>query len=146
MSLRQEDHLSSFLFILVMEVFHVSIQDAKAANLFSGVHVGKGNMRISHLFYVDKVIFLDEWKRPNILNIVRVLHFFCLVLCLNIKLHKSNLHGVCVLVGEVEGFALVDGCRADKFPLNYLGLSISQNQTWMVGWKVIIDWFQKKTL
>lgn len=97
---------------------------------------------MSHLFYVYDVIFLGEWKRSNIVNIVQVLHCFYMIYGLKINLHKSNLYEVCVLVEEVDDFAYVMGCRVDKLTFTYMGLSVGQNMTRVVGWKVI-DRFQK---
>lgn len=63
---------------------------------------------------------------------------------LKIHLHKSNLYAVCVSVKEVEDFAYGVGCRADRLPFIYMGLPVVQNMSKVVGWKVIIDRFQKK--
>lgn len=71
---------------------------------------------------------------------------FFLVSGLKINLNKSNLYGVCTNWGEVEDFALVVGCRPYKLPFNYIGLHVGQNMTRIVGWKCIIDRFEKKII
>ncbi|GJZ09262.1 hypothetical protein Tco_0543545 [Tanacetum coccineum] len=58
--LRQGDPLSPFLFIIAMEGLHIAIEDAKASNLYSGISLGMDNLRLSHSFYPDDVLFLGD--------------------------------------------------------------------------------------
>ncbi|KAL4588235.1 hypothetical protein LXL04_001117 [Taraxacum kok-saghyz] len=126
------------------EGLHVAVEDAKNANLFSGVRVGNGDIRLSHLFYADNVVFLAEWTHDNIENIVAVLHCFYLVSGLKLNLHKSNLYGVGVALQEAEHLARIVGCKAEKIPFMYLGLPVGQNMTRKLGWQVIMERFQKR--
>lgn len=118
--LHQGDNLSPFLFILVMEGLHVATEDANDVNLFYGVQVGSGSLRLSHLFYHDDSIFLGEWVKGNIFNIAIILQCFYLVSYLKINMQKSNIYGVCVPFKEVEQMALLVGCKSDRFPFTYL--------------------------
>ncbi|GKF25301.1 hypothetical protein Tco_0081195, partial [Tanacetum coccineum] len=49
--------MSPFLFILAMEGLHALTYKAEALGLFKGASIGQDNMSISHLIYVDDVIF-----------------------------------------------------------------------------------------
>nr|GEU38695.1 putative RNA-directed DNA polymerase, eukaryota, reverse transcriptase zinc-binding domain protein [Tanacetum cinerariifolium] len=68
--LRQGDPLSPFLFIIVVEGFHMDLKDGLAANMFHGVKVGSSDMHLSHLFYADDVIILSEWNQNAMENII----------------------------------------------------------------------------
>ncbi|GJR83958.1 RNA-directed DNA polymerase, eukaryota, reverse transcriptase zinc-binding domain protein [Tanacetum coccineum] len=50
--LKQGDPLSPFLFILIMESLHISVQRFVNAGLFRGVSIGP-SLHLSHIFYAD---------------------------------------------------------------------------------------------
>nr|GEY24356.1 putative reverse transcriptase domain-containing protein [Tanacetum cinerariifolium] len=50
--LKQGDPLSPFLFILIMESLHISVQRVVDAGMFRGISMGP-SLHLSHLFYVD---------------------------------------------------------------------------------------------
>ncbi|GKA90243.1 hypothetical protein Tco_0812113 [Tanacetum coccineum] len=74
---RQGDPLSPFLFLLVMEAFHVSF-----------------------LGDLDNGFFSGQWKDSNFQNIVRILQCFFLASGFKINLHKCSLLGVGVEFDE----------------------------------------------
>lgn len=49
---------------------------------------------------------------------------FLLSFRFEINLKKSNLYGVGLTFEEVEHFSLIIGCKDDKLPFTYLGLSV----------------------
>ncbi|GKB56204.1 retrovirus-related pol polyprotein from transposon TNT 1-94 [Tanacetum coccineum] len=69
--LRQGEPLSLFLFIMIMEGLHVAVEDAILAGYFRGVTLGYQN--IPHLLFADDVLFLGEWSRSNVINLVNLL-------------------------------------------------------------------------
>ncbi|GJR37353.1 cellulose synthase-like protein G3 [Tanacetum coccineum] len=83
--LKQGDHLSPFLFILIMESLHVG--------LYNGIHIDD-SLSLSHLFYADDVIFIGKWNLSNLSTIVNVLKWFYLASGLKINLYKSKLMGI----------------------------------------------------
>nr|GEX60977.1 RNA-directed DNA polymerase, eukaryota [Tanacetum cinerariifolium] len=52
--LKQGDHLTPFLFILIMESLHISFSRATSAGVFNGIRINDSTV-ISHLFYADDV-------------------------------------------------------------------------------------------
>nr|GEZ45219.1 hypothetical protein [Tanacetum cinerariifolium] len=57
--LRQGDHLSPFLFILVMESLHVAFQRIIERGMFTPIFIGKDEvLSVSNLFYADDAMFI----------------------------------------------------------------------------------------
>nr|GEV72802.1 RNA-directed DNA polymerase, eukaryota [Tanacetum cinerariifolium] len=111
---RQRDPLSLFLFIIAMEGLHVAVEDAISAGLYRGITVN--NMMLSHLFFADDALFIGEWSRSNINNMVSILDCFHKVYGLKINLHKSSLFGIGVPFEEVKLLSLSTGCNALQSP------------------------------
>nr|GEV01064.1 retrovirus-related Pol polyprotein from transposon TNT 1-94 [Tanacetum cinerariifolium] len=61
----QGDPLSQFLFIIAMEAFHVTIQEAKANRIFEGIQVGHNNVDVSHLQFADDALIMGKWSLEN---------------------------------------------------------------------------------
>lgn len=125
--LRHRDPLSLFLFIIAMEGLHVALEDAKVVGLLSGVAVGPSNLLLSHLFYVDDVLFFGEWSTINIEYMVMTLNCFYLVSGLKMNLHKSNFVWCGGPVWSSGRDGRVVGCAPGKLPFKYLGLSVAKN-------------------
>nr|GEU76588.1 putative RNA-directed DNA polymerase, eukaryota, reverse transcriptase zinc-binding domain protein [Tanacetum cinerariifolium] len=62
--LKPGDPLAPFLFILVMETFHLTFSLAIDAGAFNGIRIGSSLM-ISHIFYANDAIFIGEWSQDN---------------------------------------------------------------------------------
>ncbi|XP_071687414.1 uncharacterized protein [Rutidosis leptorrhynchoides] len=73
---RQGDPLSPFLFILASEGLNMIIKNASNDGLFEGVDIGKDKVRLTHLQYADDTIFIGEWRRRNIHNVMLILKSF----------------------------------------------------------------------
>ncbi|GJU24963.1 RNA-directed DNA polymerase, eukaryota [Tanacetum coccineum] len=65
--LKQEDPLSPFLFILIMESLHLSFNNVVNVGLYNGIQIDE-SLNLSHLFYVDDVIFVGKWNSSNLIN------------------------------------------------------------------------------
>ncbi|GJV51226.1 RNA-directed DNA polymerase, eukaryota, reverse transcriptase zinc-binding domain protein [Tanacetum coccineum] len=139
--LRQGDHLSPFLFIINMEGLHVAMEDAKASNLYCGILLGMDNLRLSHLFYADDVLFIGDWSQRNVENLVILLHFFFMASGLKINFSKSNLYGI---NHEVNGMSQLIGCQPGKIPFIYLGLPVGDSMSKIKAWDTLINRFQSK--
>ncbi|GJS48219.1 RNA-directed DNA polymerase, eukaryota, reverse transcriptase zinc-binding domain protein [Tanacetum coccineum] len=57
--LKQSDPLSPFLFLLIMESLHISMQRVVEAGLFRGIQVGS-SLQVSHLIYADDAVFMGH--------------------------------------------------------------------------------------
>ncbi|GJZ71543.1 putative RNA-directed DNA polymerase, eukaryota, reverse transcriptase zinc-binding domain protein [Tanacetum coccineum] len=144
MGLHQGDPLSPFLFILAMKGLYVLTCKAIDMRLFKGALIRQGNMTISHLIYVDDVLFIGEWSQANIHNLLCMLRCFYLVSGLKININKCNVLGVYVSHENVANMAKVIGCGAAKLPLKYLGIPIGCNMARVSNWNTIVQRFSSK--
>ncbi|KAL4557832.1 hypothetical protein LXL04_036026 [Taraxacum kok-saghyz] len=106
--LRQGDPLSPFLFILVMEVLHISMHRAMKQGFFRPLRIGD-TLHISHLFYADNAI----------------------------NIQKSKILGICVAGGEVEQVASLVGCAPLKLPFTYLGVKVDGVMSRSTAWEEV---------
>ncbi|KAJ9557554.1 LOW QUALITY PROTEIN: hypothetical protein OSB04_012168 [Centaurea solstitialis] len=118
--LRQGDPLASLLF-LVAECLHIMVDEPIVKGLYKRVKVGKGEVVISHLQYVEDVIFFDPM---NIMNLVKLLHCFHAVLGSKFNMVKSKIFGLGVDEEDVQSWARTLGCGSGSLPFIYLGLPV----------------------
>lgn len=137
--LRQSDPLSPFLFIIAMDGLHIILEDAVANGLFRAAKLRNLGIQVSHLFYVDDVLFMGEWDAKNITNLIRVIKCIYMMSGLQLNLSKSNLVGVGVESQTCEALSNLTGCNSTSLPFVYLGLPIGENMNQVAGWRVIVD-------
>ncbi|GKC98410.1 reverse transcriptase domain, reverse transcriptase zinc-binding domain protein [Tanacetum coccineum] len=142
--LREGDHLSPFLFILVMEGLHNAFEEAVGNGLITGVNIKNSTINVSHLFYANDVIITTDWNAKDRDNIIHVLHVFYLASGLKINIHKSNIYGIGVNKDEVLSMASNAGCIAGDIPFNYIGLPIGSNMKSIASWKTLVDRFHMR--
>nr|GEV20640.1 RNA-directed DNA polymerase, eukaryota [Tanacetum cinerariifolium] len=118
--LKHGDPLSPFLFILIMESLHVSFNNVVNDGLYNGIHIDD-SLSLSHLFYVDDVIFVGKW---NLSTIVNVLEWFHLALGLKINLYKSKIMGIGIPHDVVALAARSTGCSTLHTPFKYLKVKL----------------------
>nr|GEW55415.1 RNA-directed DNA polymerase, eukaryota, reverse transcriptase zinc-binding domain protein [Tanacetum cinerariifolium] len=95
---------------------HALTSKAEALGLFKGPSIGRDNLSISYLMYVDDVIFFGE----------------------------CNVLGVGVTDAKVSHMADIISCRVTKFPFKYLGVSVGCNMARCSNWNAIIQKFSSK--
>jgi len=92
--LRQEDPLTPFLFLLVVEVLQLMILNACEAGLFEGIQLACSNRNLSLLQFADDALVFGKWSRKNIISLTTILNCFYDVSGLHINLYKCNLFGI----------------------------------------------------
>ncbi|KAJ9539002.1 hypothetical protein OSB04_031735 [Centaurea solstitialis] len=122
---RQGDPLAPFLFILAMEGLYVAMKEAKLKCIFKGIHLDNVREEISILLYADDAIFLGDWTRRNVTNLIRILQCFHICSGLKINFLKSKLIGVNVHLEETKRMARRLNCKTGTLPFNYLGIPAS---------------------
>nr|GEX60866.1 RNA-directed DNA polymerase, eukaryota, reverse transcriptase zinc-binding domain protein [Tanacetum cinerariifolium] len=123
--LHQGDRLSSFLLILIMEGFHLSVEEDMCFKRIKGVTIGNPSINLSHFFFADDVIILSDWDTHDLQQITSTLNSFYCASGLKINISKSNLFGIGVTEEDLHTMASVTGCQASSFPTTYLGLPIA---------------------
>ncbi|GKC76929.1 RNA-directed DNA polymerase, eukaryota [Tanacetum coccineum] len=65
--LKQGDPLAPFLFLLIMEAFHLSFNRATDAGIFKGLKIDS-SLSLSHLFFADDAVFVGEWSQAKLIR------------------------------------------------------------------------------
>ncbi|KAJ9681586.1 hypothetical protein PVL29_020449 [Vitis rotundifolia] len=124
--LRQGDPLSSYLFVIAMEVFSCMLSRAISGGFLSGWRVGGRSgmgLHISHLLFADDMLVFCEESSDQMTYLSWLLMWFEACSGLRINLEKSEL----ILMGrvhDIEGLALELGCKVGGLPSSYLGLPL----------------------
>ncbi|GKC20431.1 hypothetical protein Tco_1022581 [Tanacetum coccineum] len=113
-----------------MEGLHIAIQKAMEDKKIANAIVGDTKLNISHLFYVDGVVFLTDWSHDEVDGILDVLHNFHVASRLKINISKSNIYGVGVNMDEVSNMARATGCAAGTTPFIYLGIPVGASNAY----------------
>jgi len=64
--LRQRDHLSSFLFLIVVGGFNMLMRNAVEEGQFTGFKFDTGEEQLTHLQYTNDTYIIDERMSSNI--------------------------------------------------------------------------------
>jgi hypothetical protein len=138
--LRQGDHLSPLLFVVVMEALSRMLVAALEQGSMTGFAVGPRESEaivVNHLLFVDDTLIFCGAQEEQIR------HLRCIFLCfeaasgLRINLRKSEI----VPIGEVEdveGLAQLLGCRVGSLPMTYLGLPLGASYKSVSTWKGVV--------
>ncbi|GJY52216.1 reverse transcriptase domain-containing protein [Tanacetum coccineum] len=106
---------------------------AEHPRLFKGISLND-SLTLSHLFYTDDAVFVEEWDRSNIKTLVHVLKCFFLASGLKINLQKSKLMGIGIKKKEVDKVARLVGCSTFLTPFNYLGVKVGDVMSKVKSW------------
>nr|GEX14213.1 RNA-directed DNA polymerase, eukaryota [Tanacetum cinerariifolium] len=136
--LKQDDPLSSFLFILIMESLHLSFQRVMDVGMFNGINLSP-LVNLSHMFYADDAVFVRQWCNGNINTLVYVLECFFQASGLRINVCKSKIMGVNVGDKKVKSAA----SKLESLILNtlfsYLRTKVGGNMSRVEAWTEVVD-------
>ncbi|PWA95854.1 Arginine repressor C-terminal-like domain-containing protein [Artemisia annua] len=142
--LRQGDPLSPFLFLIVAEALQVAVLEACSKGVFKGITLADGGANLSLLQYADDALFIGEWSRLNVKNLILILKCFENASGLKVNLSKSRLFGIVIPNIEVEEVASSLGCIHDSLPFMYLGLPVGKKMRLCDGWNDVINRFRER--
>ncbi|GKF08400.1 putative RNA-directed DNA polymerase, eukaryota, reverse transcriptase zinc-binding domain protein, partial [Tanacetum coccineum] len=142
--LRKGDPLSPFLFILIMEGLHLSLEEDMRSKRIKGVTIGNPCINLSHFFFADDVIILSDWDTHDLQQTTSILNSFYCASGLKTNISKSNLFGIRVTKEDLHTMASVTGCQASSFPITYLSLPIGKSMHFLLSWNTLIDKFNSK--
>jgi len=92
--LRQGDPLAPFLFLIVAEGLTGLVRQAVKANLLSGLRIGRKEVELSILQFVDDTLFFCKDSFSNVVTLKAVLRVFEIASGLKINFHKSKIAGI----------------------------------------------------
>lgn len=124
---RQDDPLSPFSFTLAMEGLNIALQFAVMKGLFGGINIPYSGPALSHLFYANDALFVGEWSRSNLKNLVRILKCFQVSSGLKVNFHKSRVFDIGANPLEVANWSGILVCEPGSLPFTDLGVPIGAN-------------------
>ena len=136
--LRQGDPLSSFLFTLVADELG-RLMDKAMERVVKGFKVGRDEVFVSHLQFVDDTLLLLEAELDNIKYVNCLLKFFTVCSGLKINMGNNTLAGINMEENLLYGLALELGCEVGKWPLKYLGLPFGGNPVSLEFWSPVVE-------
>jgi hypothetical protein len=144
--IRQGDHLSPLLFVVVMEALSRMLNASMLQGLLSGFSVGfMGNesLVVNHLLFADDILIFCGAQAEHVRNLRCTFLCFEAVSGLRINLGKSEL----VPIGgveDVESLAYILGCRIGSLPMTYLGMPLGASFKSISIWNGVIEKVERR--
>ncbi|KAF9624332.1 hypothetical protein IFM89_009615 [Coptis chinensis] len=112
--LRQEDPMSPYLFVLVMEIFKSIVKEKIEAKQIK-YHSKCKKIRLSHLAFADDVLFFCRGEAESIRSLKE---------CIEVFGHKTTLMTGSISVYEAQELATILEVELVRPPVRYLGLPL----------------------
>ena len=142
----QGDPLSSYLFVLGMEVLSIPIDKATRGGYLAGYNFRNifGDVtNVSHLLFVDDTLVFCKHSEDEMLNLRWILLYFEALSRLRINLDKSIIFPF-GNVDNLNQLACKLGCRVRSLPSSYLGLPLGYKLNSTRVWEGIEEKFRRR--
>ena len=129
-----------------MEVLSCILKKTEEGGLIQGFHVGPVNstgIRVSHLLFVDDIIFFCDASREQILFIRLVLTCFQAFTGLKVNVGKSEIVPIRE-VRNIQSLANILQCKVGSLPMIYLGMPLGSLHKTTSIWNPILEKMEKK--
>ena len=129
-----------------MEVLSRILKKTEEGGLIQGFHVGPVNstgIRVSHLLFVDDIIFFCDASREQILFIRLVLTCFQAFTSLKVNMGKSEIVPIRE-VRNIQSLANILQCKVGSLPMIYLGIPLGSLHKTASIWNPILEKMEKK--
>lgn len=124
--LRQEDSLSSFLFLLAAEGLAELIRNTGNSWEFRGFHFNE-DIHFETLHFENDMILLSDGSQNNLWSLKAFLRGCELSFGLCVNLSKSRLYGINLKYEFTQVASTFLSCEIGSIPFNFLGVSVSVN-------------------
>ena len=145
--LRQRDPLSSYLFVLRMNILSRLINKAVEGNFLSGCKIGgrgeEEKLELSHLLYADDTLLFCKDNPNHLAHLWWILIWFEALSRLKINLGKSEIFPIGGRE-NVEALTAELGCKARNLPTTYLGLPLGAPHKSVGMWDPIEERFRRR--
>jgi len=137
--LRQEDPLTSFLFLIVAEGVAGVIRKAVEKELLESVSIGDELVKVNMLQYANNTLFFCEANPQSVFSIKAMLNCFKLVSGLKVSYLKSNIGGVGCSQQMLQCCVTILNCEVMRTPFKYLGLLIGGCHKRRTFWEWVVE-------
>jgi len=138
--LRQGNHLSPFLFLIVVEGPNVMINALVDTGLFTGYKVGASDLvSITHLQFVDDILLVGTRNWANIRTLKVLLLFFEGSSSLKVNFHKSILFVINIYESWLTEASFILRCKMGRLHFLYLGIPVGGDSRKLNFWHPLID-------
>ena len=108
-------------------------------NLLIGVKVGRNDVEISMLQFVEDTLFLCEDSYKSVISLKATLRCFEIAFGLKIKFYKSKLDEINFERNAFDLYAKSLNCSLIRVPFKYLGVIVGGNQRKKQFWEPILS-------
>lgn len=137
--LRQGDHISPYLFIIVADVLQRLIQQASGEGLLH--HPINPDLACPVLQYAHDTLILVRGDACSMRVLKSILDKFSLATGLSINFHKSTFVPMHIPAESASEMASILGCPVSKFPQAYLGLPLSPHKLQVRDFQPLVSKF-----
>ena len=137
--IRQGDHLSPFLFLIISELLGAFISQIYSNGLFEGFLVGQDKVHLSILQFADDTLLFCKYDDGMLDSLIQTDGLYEWCLGQKVNWEKSGLYGVNIEEDIVNCTATRLKCQAGKLPFLYLGLPLGRYPKQYSFWQPIID-------
>lgn len=125
--LRQGDHISPYLFIMVMEVLSKLLESAVSSGSIS-LHPHCSSPKVTHLLFADDLLVFSDGARHSLIGISEVMLRFKSFCGLDMNPAKSEIFFGGYSETEIEVLSTLSGIKVGAFPTRYLGLPLNPSR------------------
>lgn len=141
--IKQGDPLSSYLFIIAVELLSRMVAKAESVGLLEGFSLSEGGPSIPFIQFANDSLFMIKADLEMIRNLRCILLMLEVILGLKVNLSKTTLSPV-GNVHNIEHMAAVFGCRVASLPISYLGPPLGAKAASKTIWNPVIERMRKK--
>ncbi|XP_026377780.1 uncharacterized protein LOC113272090 [Papaver somniferum] len=141
--IRQGDPLSPFLFLLIVEVLSMLLNEAVTDNRIGGFQVAEERTVISHLLFADDTNIMINATTHEVRRLFIILLMFEVLTGLKLNLEKISMTSIGA-DDLVEDLDMELGCKTDTLLITYLGMPIGASKRSTDIWEVVIERLKKK--
>jgi len=137
-SLKKEDPMSPFMFLIIVEGLADMVRQVNKKELLEGIVVGKNNVEVGLLQFVDDTLFLCQARYQDIV-VKSILRGFELVSGLIINFHKSSIRAIGIRNVKLQNLSTILNSNHMHIPLKYLRMSVGGNPRKVQFWDTVLS-------